>query len=179
MIGRWARRVTVRNQNHARRRRNPIDCGRRPASATPICGPPSPTAWSSLLHLDQPCHHSRSRMGRRARGSAAHDPLPDPGADWQLSELLGAAIPLPQGIPPPVTALDPPRLTGVPISLAGSGGLNESRRGNEGSHGQSGDEHPHDTSPSIVHFLIVCQGSYFSERPQLHPTQVDPHNLLV
>jgi hypothetical protein len=72
-----------------------------------------------------------------------------------------AAIPLPQGIAPPITFLVLTGETAVAVNLGGSGlgltsggprvgWLSETGSDNDDSEGQSGDERFHDTSPSIM-----------------------------
>src|SRR5262249_26564203 len=88
--------------------------------------------------------------------------------------LPSAGIPLPPWVAAVVAIVVLSRLTGIAVRLArgSSGGLAESRGGNEGSQGQGGDEGLHDTSP-------FCDDVSMSLTARLTPARVNSRTSRV
>jgi hypothetical protein len=106
-----------------------------------------------------PCAPTRSHEWRRHGGTGDRSRIfgvlkSRSGRGLSGSTLLAADLPLPQRVSVPGAVVVLPRLTRGLIRRAGSGGLTERGRGNEGSQGRTGDELSHDTSPSIVNFRL-------------------------
>src|SRR4051812_41810750 len=94
------------------------------------------------------------------------------GCNFERTRLLGAAIPLPQGISLPVAELASPGLTELAIGLENKGALLvrprgrpcEGRAGDQGAQRESGDKRLHGISPCLRMPVTVLHGS----RPTAH-----------
>jgi hypothetical protein len=101
-----------------------------------------------------PCTPTRSHEWRRHGDTGDRSRIFGVLKSLSRLTLLAADLPLPQRVSVPGAVVVLPRLTRGLIRRAGSGGLTERGRGNEGSQGRTGDELSHDTSPSIVNYRL-------------------------